>query len=213
MYGDRWANTWLYSPAIHNCSKPLDAISPKLAEHGIVVFEQGQGASPHALLESFKSTDQAVLLGTRAFWEGVDVPGEALSVLAIIKLPFAVPNDPIISARSETFENPFYEYTIPEAILTFRQGFGRLIRSHEDHGVVVIFDKRVISKQYGKMFIDSLPQCTVEVGPLEQLPAKPLTGWGFEPFNLRLNLQAFTRFRYTATSNRHSVISPLYPPS
>ncbi len=149
-----------------------NAISPKLAEHGIVVFEQGQGASPHALLESFKSTDQAVLLGTRAFWEGVDVPGEALSVLAIIKLPFAVPNDPIISARSETFENPFYEYTIPEAILTFRQGFGRLIRSHEDHGVVVIFDKRVISKQYGKMFIDSLPQCTVEVGPLEQLPRK-----------------------------------------
>ena len=152
--------------------KTSRAISPKLAEHGIVVFEQGQGASPHALLESFKTTDQAVLLGTRAFWEGVDVPGEALSVLAIIKLPFAVPYDPIIAARSETFENPFYEYTIPEAILTFRQGFGRLIRSHEDHGVVAIFDKRVLSKQYGKMFIDSLPQCTIEVGPLEELPRK-----------------------------------------
>lgn len=150
--------------------KTSAAISPILMEHGIVVFEQGQGASPHALLESFKNTDQAVLLGTRAFWEGVDVPGESLSVLAIIKLPFSVPSDPVIAARAETFENPFYEYNIPEAILTFRQGFGRLIRSHEDHGVVAIFDKRVLTKQYGKMFIDSLPPCTVQVGRLEELP-------------------------------------------
>ena len=150
--------------------KTSSAISPILMEHGIVVFEQGQGASPHALLESFKNTDQAVLLGTRAFWEGVDVPGESLSVLAIIKLPFSVPSDPVIAARAETFENPFYEYNIPEAILTFRQGFGRLIRSHEDHGVVAIFDKRVLTKQYGKMFIDSLPPCTVQVGRLEELP-------------------------------------------
>jgi DNA polymerase-3 subunit epsilon/ATP-dependent DNA helicase DinG len=148
------------------------AISPALADHGIVVYEQGQGASPHALLESFKTSDQAVLLGTRAFWEGVDVPGDALSVLAIVKLPFSVPSDPVIAARSETFENPFYQYTIPEAILTFRQGFGRLIRSHEDFGVVVIFDRRVTTKQYGQMFIQSLPQCTIEVGPLEQLPRK-----------------------------------------
>ncbi len=150
--------------------KTSRAISPALSEQGIVVFEQGQGASPHALLESFKSTDQAVLLGTRAFWEGVDVPGQALSVLAIIKLPFSVPTDPVIAARSETFENPFYEYNIPEAILTFRQGFGRLIRSHEDHGVVAIFDKRVLTKQYGRMFIDSLPPCTIRVGGLEDLP-------------------------------------------
>lgn len=150
--------------------KTSHAITGPLSEQGIVVFEQGQGASPHALLESFKTTDQAVLLGTRAFWEGVDVPGEALSVLAIIKLPFSVPSDPVIAARSETFENPFYQYTIPEAILTFRQGFGRLIRSHEDHGVVAIFDKRVLTKQYGRMFIDSLPPCTVKVGRLEELP-------------------------------------------
>jgi DNA polymerase-3 subunit epsilon/ATP-dependent DNA helicase DinG len=158
--------------------KTSRAISPKLSEHGIVVFEQGQGASPHALLESFKSTPQAVLLGTRAFWEGVDVPGDALSVLAIIKLPFSVPNDPVIAARSETFENPFYQYTIPEAILTFRQGFGRLIRSHEDHGVVAIFDRRVLTKQYGRMFIESLPQCSLEVGPLEELPRKAATWLG-----------------------------------
>jgi DNA polymerase-3 subunit epsilon/ATP-dependent DNA helicase DinG len=150
--------------------KTSKAISPALAEQGIIVYEQGQGASPHSLLESFKTTDQAVLLGTRAFWEGVDVPGDALSVLAIIKLPFSVPSDPIVAARSETFENPFYEYNIPEAILTFRQGFGRLIRSHEDHGIVAIFDKRVLTKQYGRMFIESLPQCSLNMAPLRELP-------------------------------------------
>jgi DNA polymerase-3 subunit epsilon/ATP-dependent DNA helicase DinG len=152
------------------------AISQVLNDHGIIVYEQGQGASPHSLLESFKSADQAVLLGTKAFWEGVDVPGEALSVLAIIKFPFAVPSDPIVAARSETFEQPFYEYSIPEAILTFRQGFGRLIRSHEDRGVVVIMDRRVLTKQYGKMFIDSLPTCTMKVGPLDELP-KAAADW------------------------------------
>lgn len=152
------------------------AISGPLGDQGIVVYEQGQGASPHSLLESFKTTDQAVLLGTRAFWEGVDVPGDALSVLAIIKLPFSVPSDPIVAARSETFDQPFYDYSIPEAILTFRQGFGRLIRTREDRGVVVIFDKRVLTKQYGRMFIDSLPPCSVQVGRLEDLP-KTATDW------------------------------------
>jgi DNA polymerase-3 subunit epsilon/ATP-dependent DNA helicase DinG len=152
------------------------AISSVLGDQGIIVYEQGQGASPHSLLESFKAAEQAVLLGTRAFWEGVDVPGEALSVLAIIKLPFSVPSDPIVAARSETFEQPFYDYSIPEAILTFRQGFGRLIRSQEDRGIVAIMDKRVLTKQYGKMFIDSLPPCTVKVGRLEELP-KAATDW------------------------------------
>jgi DNA polymerase-3 subunit epsilon/ATP-dependent DNA helicase DinG len=152
------------------------AISGPLANQGIVVYEQGQGASPHALLESFKTSEQAVLLGTRAFWEGVDIPGEALSVLALIKLPFSVPSDPIVAARSETFEQPFYEYNIPEAILTFRQGFGRLIRTQDDRGVVAVFDKRVLSKQYGRMFLDSLPTCTVKVARLEELP-KSATDW------------------------------------
>lgn len=147
------------------------AISAPLAEHGIIVYEQGTGASATALLENFKTTEQAVLLGTRSFWEGVDVPGEALSVLAIVKLPFDVPSDPIIAARAETFENPFQEYTLPEAILRFRQGFGRLIRTKYDRGVVVIFDRRVLTKTYGKLFVESLPRCTVRVGPLQDLPA------------------------------------------
>jgi DNA polymerase-3 subunit epsilon/ATP-dependent DNA helicase DinG len=136
----------------------------------ITVFEQGEGSSPNSLLDAFKSTARAVLLGTRSFWEGVDVPGEALSVLVIVKLPFDVPTDPLVAARSDTFEDAFNEYQLPEAILRFRQGFGRLIRSASDKGVVVLLDRRVLSKSYGKMFIDSLPNCTRRVGTLAELP-------------------------------------------
>ncbi len=145
------------------------AIGPALTSKGILVYEQGEGASRHALLETFRSADQAVLLGTRSFWEGVDVPGEALSVLAIVRLPFDVPSDPIIAARAETYESPFDEYSLPEAILRFRQGFGRLIRSRSDRGVAVIFDSRVLNKRYGRAFIDSLPRCTVRLAPLSDL--------------------------------------------
>jgi DNA polymerase-3 subunit epsilon/ATP-dependent DNA helicase DinG len=152
------------------------AIGPALADAGIVIYEQGEGASPHALLENFKAAEQAVLLGTRAFWEGVDVPGDALSVLVIVKLPFDVPSDPIIAARSETFEDPFHQYALPEAILRFRQGFGRLIRSETDRGVVVIMDKRVMTKRYGPLFINSLPDCTRRTGSIQNLP-REVVSW------------------------------------
>ena len=147
------------------------SISPALAEADIQVYEQGEGASTNTLLETFRDADKAVLLGTRAFWEGVDIPGEALSVLVIVKLPFDVPSDPIIAARAETFDDAFNEYNLPEAILRFRQGFGRLIRSQSDRGVVVILDKRVLTKKYGRQFIESLPTCTVKVAPVAELPA------------------------------------------
>ena len=88
-------------------------------------------------------------------------PGPALQAVVIVKLPFDVPSDPIFAARSETFENPFFEYSIPEAVLRFRQGFGRLIRRIDDEGVVVVLDKRVLTKRYGQMFVDALPDCTV----------------------------------------------------
>jgi DNA polymerase-3 subunit epsilon/ATP-dependent DNA helicase DinG len=151
------------------------AIGPALADHGIMIYEQGEGASPHTLLESFKNAEQAVLLGTRSFWEGVDVPGEALSVLVIVKLPFDVPSDPIIAARSETFEDPFHQYALPEAVLRFRQGFGRLIRTETDRGVVVILDRRVLTKRYGQVFISSLPDCTKRVGPIQDMPREAVT--------------------------------------
>ncbi len=146
------------------------AISGPLRQAGIELYEQGEGASPHALLENFRTSKAGVLLGTRAFWEGVDIAGEALSVLAIVRLPFDVPSDPLVAARSETFESPFYEYQVPEAILRFRQGFGRLIRTQFDRGVVAIFDRRILTKQYGTLFIDSLPQCTLRKGSLAALP-------------------------------------------
>jgi len=146
------------------------AIGPAMADAGIEVYEQGEGASTNTLLETFREADKAVLLGTRAFWEGVDIPGEALSVLVIVKLPFDVPSDPIIAARSETFDDPFNEYNLPEAILRFRQGFGRLIRTQSDRGVVVILDKRVLTKKYGRQFLDSLPVCTRKVASSIELP-------------------------------------------
>lgn len=146
-------------------------ISSALSEADIQVYEQGEGASTNTLLETFREADKAVLLGTRAFWEGVDIPGEALSVLVIVKLPFDVPSDPIIAARSETFDDPFNEYNLPEAILRFRQGFGRLIRTQSDRGVVAILDRRVLTKKYGRQFIDSLPTCTVKTAPVAELPS------------------------------------------
>jgi ATP-dependent DNA helicase DinG len=146
------------------------AISDPLAADGIILYEQGEGTSRHSLLESFRTTEQAVLLGTRSFWEGVDVAGEALSVLAIVRLPFDVPSDPIVAARAETFEFPFDEYSVPEAILRFRQGFGRLIRTRSDRGVVVSFDRRLLTKRYGRAFIDSLPRCSVQNGRMADLP-------------------------------------------
>jgi DNA polymerase-3 subunit epsilon/ATP-dependent DNA helicase DinG len=156
--------------------KTAQAITGPLGREDIFVFEQGEGASPNALLESFKTTDRAVLLGTRSFWEGVDVPGDALSVVVITKLPFGVPSDPIIAARSELYEDSFNEYYLPESILKFRQGFGRLIRTASDHGVVAIFDRRVLTKQYGKLFLESLPQCTARQGPTSGL-AKMAGDW------------------------------------
>jgi DNA polymerase-3 subunit epsilon/ATP-dependent DNA helicase DinG len=146
------------------------SISPFLARNGIRIYEQGEGASANTLLENFRTDGHSVLFGTKAFWEGVDVPGEALSVLIIVKLPFDVPSDPIIAARSETFDDPFSEYSLPEAILRFRQGFGRLIRTQSDRGVVAIFDRRIMSKRYGRLFTDSLPICTTKIAALSELP-------------------------------------------
>lgn len=146
------------------------AIQGPLEEEGIVVFAQGTDGSRRQILENFRTSDKAVLLGTRSFWEGVDVVGQALSCLVIVRLPFAVPSDPIFAARSATFEDAFNEYSLPETILRFRQGFGRLIRSKGDYGIVVVLDKRLLTKAYGKTILRSLPPCTARQGPLTALP-------------------------------------------
>lgn len=141
-----------------------------LDRDGIIVYGQGIDGSRRQILENFRNTPNAVLMGTRSFWEGIDVMGEALSCLVITRLPFAVPSDPIILARAETFDNPFDQYYLPDTILRFRQGFGRLIRSKEDYGIVVVLDKRIITKSYGQTILRSLPGCTARQGPLSTLP-------------------------------------------
>jgi DNA polymerase-3 subunit epsilon/ATP-dependent DNA helicase DinG len=151
--------------------RTAQAIVPPLTAAGITVLSQAGGGSRHQLLETFKTSERTMLLGTRSFWEGVDVVGAALSALVLVRLPFAVPTDPVVAARSETFDDPFYGYQVPDAILRFRQGFGRLIRSTTDRGVVVVLDKRLTSKSYGRLFLDSLPECTVHKAPLMNLPA------------------------------------------
>jgi Rad3-related DNA helicase len=145
-------------------------IQDALEEEEIAVLGQGIDGSRRAVLERFKEFPRTVLLGTNSFWEGVDVVGEALSVLVIAKLPFSVPNDPIFAARSELFADPFGEYSVPQSILRFKQGFGRLIRSKEDRGIVVVLDKRLLTKKYGQQFLESLPHTRVRTGPLKQLP-------------------------------------------
>ena len=151
-------------------------IAPELQKDDIIVLEQGDGTSRRAMLEQFRAADRAVLLGTRSFWEGVDVQGEKLSALAICKLPFDVPTDPIFAARSETYEDSFNEYSVPESVLKFRQGFGRLIRSKTDRGVVLILDKRVVSKGYGASFLAALPECNFVRGPISGI-AQSVTKW------------------------------------
>ncbi len=147
------------------------AVTPRLALGDITVYDQSFGGSRDALLENFKRADRAVLMGTRSFWEGVDIPGDDLSALVIARLPFAVPSDPVFAARAETYDDPFQQYAVPDAILRFRQGFGRLIRSRSDRGVVAIFDSRVLSKRYGRDFLESLPDCAVQFATLENLPS------------------------------------------
>jgi DNA polymerase-3 subunit epsilon/ATP-dependent DNA helicase DinG len=147
-----------------------DAITAPLAQAGITVLAQGTGTSRAQLLESFRTGERVVLLGTRSFWEGVDVTGEALSCLVIVKLPFDVPDDPIVAARAALYEDPFNDFMVPEAVLRFLQGFGRLIRTAADMGIAVVMDRRVLTKSYGRRFLDSLPDPRVQMGTRAALP-------------------------------------------
>ncbi len=144
-----------------------EEIKPDLIEKGIDVYSQGEGLSKTKLLSDFKKNHNSVLFGVDSFWMGVDVPGNSLRNVIITKLPFDVPDHPIAEAKIEAIEkrggNPFTDFSLPGAILKFKQGVGRLIRNKTDKGIIVILDSRVVTKTYGRYFINSLPECEVVV--------------------------------------------------
>jgi ATP-dependent DNA helicase DinG len=149
-----------------------DVAKPKMAELGITMLRQGD-EERSKLLDTFKADISSVLFATDSFWEGVDAPGETLQLVVICKLPFHVPTDPVRLARSEAIEkkggNAFMEISLPEAVIRLKQGFGRLIRHSEDRGAVVILDSRIVTKYYGQLFIQSLPECRLVAGGLETI--------------------------------------------
>jgi ATP-dependent DNA helicase DinG len=139
----------------------LNAVFKLMPETGYTFFLQGD-TSPAKLLEDFRADTHSVLFATQSFWQGIDVPGEALSCLIIARLPFEVPDDPRLTAIAERMREqkvePFTAYQLPTAVLRFRQGFGRLIRTRQDRGVVCVLDRRILGKGYGRLFLNSLPK-------------------------------------------------------
>ena len=144
-------------------------IRNRLEQHGIEVLAQGVDGPPAQLSRRFVDNPKAVLLGTSSFWEGVDFPSGVMRALVITRLPFQVPTDPVVKARSEQYENAFNDFSIPQAVLRFRQGMGRLIRNKGDSGAIVVLDKRITGRNYGQAFLQSIPPCTLKPSNLSSL--------------------------------------------
>ncbi|MBU8907280.1 ATP-dependent DNA helicase DinG [Desertibacillus haloalkaliphilus] len=161
--------------------KAHQQLKEKIGSDDYAIIGQGIHSGSRAkLMKTFKQFDKAILLGTSSFWEGIDIPGEDLSCLVIVRLPFSPPDQPVLQAKSDRLKeegkNPFMDLALPQAIIRFKQGFGRLIRTETDRGVVIVFDKRITSTRYGKSFIRSLPPVPVSKQPIQELLTE-LNSW------------------------------------
>ncbi|MEL7497882.1 MAG: helicase C-terminal domain-containing protein [Planctomycetota bacterium] len=149
----------------HFMNRAIKGLTSWMSSQNLAIYQQGSGVSRTQLLDRFKSNPRGVLFGTDSFWQGVDVQGDALQNVIIPKFPFSVPDQPLLQARLDAIRQsggkPFFDYQLPEAVIKFKQGFGRLIRSRSDTGMVVVLDPRVRTKQYGHVFVESLPKCNV----------------------------------------------------
>jgi DNA polymerase-3 subunit epsilon/ATP-dependent DNA helicase DinG len=141
-------------------------IRDSLSSEGIQVLAQSVDGSPHQLMRRFTDNPKSVLLGTSSFWGGVDLPGSVLKALVLTRLPFQVPTDPIVKARSEQYPDPFNQYSVPQAVLRFQQGIGRLIRNKNDRGSIVLLDRRITRNAYGEAFLQSMPPCNLQPSSL-----------------------------------------------
>src|SRR5438045_1274410 len=155
----------------HASRRDASARLGALESEGLAVLTQGIDGSRRALLERF-AQGRAVLLGTQSFWEGVDLPGDILRCVVIVRLPFSVPDDPLVQGRAERYDDPFVQFQLPQAALRLRQGFGRLIRTNTDYGAVVLLDRRVVPSDYGEVLPGSLPDARTEHLPLDGIAAR-----------------------------------------
>jgi Rad3-related DNA helicase len=144
----------------------------------LLILGQGIDGQRRQLLKSFQETERTLLLGTSTFWEGIDVPGDRLSCVIVVRLPFAVPTEPVFAARAEQLRDSFSQLALPQAALRLKQGFGRLIRTSTDRGAVVILDHRILGRDYGRAFLEVLPPASRFVGPASEIPDQVATWLG-----------------------------------